>query len=209
MRSHSEDPKWLPWHIAPSPHGNRPTSCRRMQAPFATPDRCRVAEFASALSDTLDLVETEMPRLGPTSNGHGSSGISTRRLGIRRRAEDAESARASACRWARRLQTQLSRRARQARESPPTMPARCLTAATIPPLAASRPGFGLPREVVGRGQTVHGVDETLKGVVVGDPAELGVDLTVAEEIRQPAPRARVRPEIRSDAQVVVLVTARR
>ena len=65
-----EDPKWLPWHVAQLTR-KPPDFLRRMQAPFATPDRSRVAEFASALSDTLDLVDNRCLRLGPTSNGYG------------------------------------------------------------------------------------------------------------------------------------------
>jgi hypothetical protein len=57
-----QDPKWLPWHVdrlALRP----PDFVRRLQGPFSSPERSRVEEFASALSDTIDLAEAEMPEV--------------------------------------------------------------------------------------------------------------------------------------------------
>ncbi len=55
-----EDPKWLPWHVAQ--FAIKPADfVHRLQAPFASPGRPALLEFTSALTDSLDLVETEMP----------------------------------------------------------------------------------------------------------------------------------------------------
>ena len=60
----AEDPKWLPWHVARMPL--QPSDfMARLQAPFDRPHEPHLTAFASALLDTLDLVESEMPAARP------------------------------------------------------------------------------------------------------------------------------------------------
>lgn len=58
------DPKWLPWHVARLAK-QPPDFMTRLQGPFVQPDAVSIIAFANALSETLDLVEQELPAARP------------------------------------------------------------------------------------------------------------------------------------------------
>jgi hypothetical protein len=60
----TQDPKWLPWHVAQLTK-RPPDFMRRLQAPFTQHDVESIVGFDAALSGTLDLVEHELPAALP------------------------------------------------------------------------------------------------------------------------------------------------